>query len=73
MMATQSTGIAKEQDQIIEEFSQFTDWSDKYEYLIDLGKELAPLDPSIKQTSTLSKDASQKYGCMLKLWMENYF
>ena len=32
------------QDEIIEEFSQFDDWMDKYALLIDLGNSLAPLD-----------------------------
>ena len=32
------------QDEVIEEFSSFDDWMDKYQMLIDLGNELAPLD-----------------------------
>ena len=32
------------QDEIIEEFSGLDDWMDKYQLLIDLGNELAPLD-----------------------------
>src|SRR5687768_12521898 len=63
MMATQSSGISKAQDQIIEEFLQFSDWSDKYEYLIDLGKELAPLDAKYKT------DLHAVKGCQSKVWV----
>ena len=36
------------QDEVIEEFSSFDDWMDKYQMLIDLGNELAPLDEKYK-------------------------
>lgn len=62
-MATQVSSVALEQDQVIEEFAQFTDWSDKYEYLIDLGKELAPLDPKYKT------DLYAVKGCQSKVWV----
>ena len=42
-MQTAHSSIELEQEKVIEEFSQFTDWSDKYEYLIDLGKALPAL------------------------------
>ena len=32
------------QDEVIEEFNEFTDWMDKYQMLIDLGNDLEPLD-----------------------------
>lgn len=62
-MATQVSSVALEQEQVIEEFAQFTDWSDKYEYLIDLGKELAPLDPKYKT------DLYAVKGCQSKVWV----
>lgn len=62
-MATQVSSVAQEQEQVIEEFAQFTDWSDKYEYLIDLGKELAPLDPKYKT------DLYAVKGCQSKVWV----
>lgn len=62
-MTTQVSSVALEQEQVIEEFSQFTDWSDKYEYLIDLGKELAPLDPKYKT------DLYAVKGCQSKVWV----
>ena len=36
--------IKEIQTEIIEEFEMFDDWMQKYEYLIDLGKELAPIE-----------------------------
>ncbi len=62
-MATQVSGIIKEQEQVIEEFSQFTDWSDKYEYLIDFGKALPPLPEKYKTDFYAIK------GCQSKVWL----
>jgi len=62
-MATQQSPIAQVQDQVIEEFSQLTEWSDKYEYLIDLGKELPPLNASYKT------DLHAVKGCQSKVWV----
>ena len=62
-MSTQVSSVANEQEQVIEEFAQFTDWSDKYQYLIDLGKELAPLDPKYKS------DLYAVKGCQSKVWV----
>ncbi len=55
--------IAMNQEEIIEEFSHFTDWADKYEYLIDLGKELPLFDPKYKTEFHLVK------GCQSKVWL----
>ncbi len=63
MMSTETFDIVKEQEIIIEEFSQFNDWSDKYEYLIDLGKELPPLDARYKT------DFHTVKGCQSKVWV----
>ena len=55
------------QQQIIDEFSVFTDWMDKYEYLIELGKELEPLSDSDKTEQNLIK------GCQSQVWLSaNY-
>ena len=51
------------QDQIIEEFSLFGDWMERYEYLIDLGRSLAPLDPVHKIPDFLIE------GCQSKVWL----
>jgi cysteine desulfuration protein SufE len=39
--------ISEVQDNIIEEFSFFDDWMDKYNLLIDIGKELPVIDPKV--------------------------
>ena len=51
------------QDEIIEEFSIFTDWLDKYDYLIELGNDLPELD------STLKTDDNLINGCQSKVWL----
>lgn len=51
------------QDEVIEEFSVFDDWMDKYSYLIDLGKEVTEIDESLKTDQTLIK------GCQSKVWL----
>lgn len=62
-MHTAHSTIDHEQEKVIEEFSQFTDWSDKYEYLIDLGKALPALDEKYKTEFHLVK------GCQSKVWL----
>ncbi len=52
------------QDEIIEEFSDFTDWMDKYQLLIDLGNEQAPLDERCKTESNLID------GCQSRVWLQ---
>lgn len=51
------------QDQIIEEFSAFDDWMDKYALLIDLGNSLEPLDERFKTESNLIA------GCQSRVWL----
>jgi cysteine desulfuration protein SufE len=63
MMTAEVKDIQKEEAEVIEEFSQFTDWSDKYEYLIDLGKNLPPMDPKFKTEAFTVK------GCQSKVWV----
>lgn len=65
-MHTAHSTIDLEQDKVIEEFSQFTDWSDKYEYLIDLGKALPALDEKYKTEFHLVK------GCQSKVWLHAF-
>lgn len=52
------------QDEVIEEFSDFTDWMDKYQLLIDLGNEQAPLDERYKTESNLID------GCQSRVWLQ---
>ena len=51
------------QDKIIDEFSLFDDWMDKYNLLIDLGKELPVIDPKLKVKDFLIE------GCQSKVWL----
>ena len=52
------------QDEVIEEFSDFTDWMDKYQLLIDLGNEQPPLDERYKTESNLID------GCQSRVWRQ---
>jgi cysteine desulfuration protein SufE len=55
--------ISEVQDNIIEEFSLFDDWMDKYNLLIDIGKELPVIDPKYKIKDFLIE------GCQSKVWL----
>lgn len=51
------------QHEIIEEFSVYEDWMDKYSYLIELGNGLEPLDPKLKTDPHLIR------GCQSRVWL----
>lgn len=51
------------QKQLIEDFSLFEDWTQRYEYLIDLGRELPLISPEYKTDSYLIK------GCQSQVWL----
>ncbi len=55
--------IEERQDQIIEDFELFDDWMDKYEYIIQLGKDLPLIDEKYKTDENLIK------GCQSKVWL----
>jgi cysteine desulfuration protein SufE len=55
--------IDEVQNTIIEEFSLFDDWMDKYNLLIDIGKELPVIDPKFKVKDFLIE------GCQSKVWL----
>lgn len=59
--------INEVQDSIIEEFSLFEDWMDKYNLLIDLGRELPVIDPKFKIKDFLIE------GCQSKVWLHPDF
>ena len=59
--------IQQIQDQIIEEFDFFQDWSEKYQYLIDLGKNLPEFNDSNRVDSNLIK------GYQSKVWLNSSF
>lgn len=54
------------QDEVIEEFSGFDDWMDKYQMLIDLGNDLEPLDEKYKTEQNLID------GCQSRVWLQCY-
>jgi len=55
--------IEEIEKEIIEEFSLFDSWDDKYEYIIDLGKKLPPLEDQYK------KDENKVRGCQSTVWL----
>ena len=59
----QQKNIEEIEQEIIEEFSLFDNWDDKYEYIIDLGKKLQPLDDQYK------KDENKVKGCQSTVWL----
>lgn len=55
--------IAETENEIVDEFGMFEQWDDKYQYIIDLGKSLAPLDEKYKTEDRLIK------GCQSRVWL----
>jgi len=55
--------IKEIQEEIIEDFEMFDDWMQKYEFLIDLGKELPPIEEQYKIEDNLIK------GCQSRVWL----
>tara|TARA_B110000879_G_scaffold30362_1_gene41425 strand:+ start:97 stop:516 length:420 start_codon:yes stop_codon:yes gene_type:complete len=55
--------IKEIQEEIIEDFEMFDDWMQKYEFLIDLGKELTPMEEQYKIEDNLIK------GCQSRVWL----
>jgi len=55
--------LRERQQEIIDEFQFFDSWMDKYQYLIDLGRELPPLDAADMV------DANLVRGCQSQVWM----
>ncbi len=62
MMETHPSILSIERE-IVEEFSLFDSWDDKYEYIIDLGKKLPPLDARFKT------DDNKVRGCQSSVWL----
>ena len=58
------TTINEIQDEIVEEFSDFDDWMDKYQLLIDLGSEQEPIDEKYKNEQNLID------GCQSRVWLQ---
>ena len=62
-MTTVATTASAEQDAIVEEFGYFGDWSERYQYLIDLGRKLPPLAPALRD------DEHKVSGCQSQVWI----
>lgn len=58
-----SKTIEAVEKEIVDEFSLFDSWDDKYEYIIDLGKKLAPLEDQYKI------DENKVRGCQSTVWL----
>jgi len=50
-------------DALVERFAFFTDWKDRYQYLIDLGKKLPAFDP------VWESDDNRIHGCQSQVWL----
>lgn len=59
--------VKEVENQIVEEFSVFDEWLDKYEYLIELGKSMPLISESGKSEDNLIK------GCQSRVWLECSF
>jgi len=57
------SSIKEAQEEIIDEFSMFDDWMQRYEYIIDLGKNLPLIDEQYKTDDNIIK------GCQSKVWL----
>jgi cysteine desulfuration protein SufE len=55
--------IQEIQDEIVDEFSMFDDWMERYEYIIELGKSLPLIDEQYKTEDNIIK------GCQSKVWV----
>ncbi|HKK09591.1 MAG TPA: SufE family protein [Bacteroidales bacterium] len=58
--------LKEKESQIVEEFSMFDDWMDKYNYLIDMGKSLPLIDEKHKTENNLIS------GCQSRVWLHAY-
>lgn len=61
--ATTQPGTAQVQQEITEEFAFFSDWSERYQYLIDLGKQLPPFPAEARN------EANRVHGCQSMVWL----
>jgi cysteine desulfuration protein SufE len=59
--------IKEREEEITDEFSFFDSWEEKYEYIIDLGKSLEPLDEKFKVEENIIK------GCQSTVWLTSQF
>ena len=58
------SGIKEKQERLLEELGLFQDWTERYEYVIGLGKKLPPLPDSARDSEHLIK------GCQSQVWLD---
>lgn len=63
MNDTQAAGTAEPIDAIIDDFSVLEEWDDRYRYVIELGRKLAPLDERDRN------DRNKVQGCASQVWL----
>ena len=63
----ENKSIQEIENEIVEEFALFDSWDDKYEYIIDLGKKLPPLEDQHKI------DINKVKGCQSTVWLVSEF
>lgn len=56
--------IAEKQQELLDELDLFQDWTERYEYVIGLGKKLAPMDAALQTPDRLIN------GCQSQVWLE---
>lgn len=59
--------LEEKQEEIIDEFAIFDDWMEKYEYLIDLGKDLPKIEEEKKTKDRIIE------GCQSQVWLDSAF
>lgn len=57
--------IAEKQQQLLDELNLFQDWTERYQYVIDLGKKLAPMAEELQTPDRLIK------GCQSQVWLDS--
>lgn len=59
--------IAENQKQLLDELALFQDWTERYQYVIDLGKKLSPMAADLQTSDRLIK------GCQSQVWLDSSF
>ncbi|MEM9081726.1 MAG: SufE family protein [Verrucomicrobiota bacterium] len=59
--------IAEKQQQLLDELALFQDWTERYQYVIDLGKKLSPMATELQTPDKLIK------GCQSQVWLDSQF
>ncbi len=63
MTTTATEPMDAVQQEIVEEFAFFDDWTERYKYIIDLGRALPPMEDSVKT------EANKVRGCQSQVWL----